>query len=45
MLATSMPAFLSGDRERVKEVSEIDDKVDFLYSDGCSTIRQEYHLI
>jgi len=33
MLATSMPAFLSGDRERVKEVSEIDDKVDFLYSE------------
>ena len=33
MLATSMPAFLAGDRERVKEVSEIDDKVDFLYSE------------
>lgn len=33
MLATSMPAFLSGDRERVKEISEIDDKVDFLYSE------------
>ena len=33
MLAKSMPAFLAGDRERVKEISEIDDKVDGLYSE------------
>jgi len=32
MLTKSMPAFLAGDRERVKEISEIDDKVDALYS-------------
>ncbi len=33
MLTTSMPAFLEGDRERVKEISQIDEKVDALYSD------------
>ena len=33
MLTKSMPAFLAGDRERIKEISEIDDKVDFLYSE------------
>ena len=33
MLTDSMPAFLAGDRERIKEISEIDDKVDFLYSE------------
>ena len=33
MLTKSMPAFLAGDRERVKEISEIDDKVDSLYSE------------
>ena len=33
MLAKSMPAFLAGDRERVREISEIDDKVDILYSE------------
>lgn len=33
MLTMSMPAFLAGDRGRIKEVSEIDDKVDFLYTE------------
>ncbi len=33
MLTSSMPAFLAGDRERIKEISEIDDKVDFLYTE------------
>jgi len=33
MLTKSMPAFLAGDRDRVKEVSAIDDKVDTLYSE------------
>jgi len=33
MLAKSMPAFLVGNRDRVKEISEIDDKVDALYSE------------
>ena len=33
MLNKSMPAFLAGERERVKEISEIDDKVDRLYSE------------
>ena len=33
MLAKSMPAFLAGNRDRVKEISEIDDKVDALYSE------------
>jgi len=33
MLARSMPAFLAGNRNRVKEISEIDDKVDALYSE------------
>ena len=33
MLTTSMPAFLAGDRERIKEISQIDDKVDFLYAE------------
>ena len=33
MLARSMPAFLAGNRDRVKEISEIDDKVDALYSE------------
>jgi phosphate:Na+ symporter len=33
MLDKSMPAFLVGDRERIKEISEIDDKVDALYAE------------
>ncbi|MCP4896998.1 MAG: Na/Pi cotransporter family protein [bacterium] len=33
MLTQSMPAFLAGNRERIKEISEIDDKVDFLYTE------------
>jgi phosphate:Na+ symporter len=33
MLEKSMPALLAGDRERIKEISEIDDKVDVLYSE------------
>jgi len=33
MLTMSMPAFLAGDRERIKEISGIDDKVDFLYAE------------
>jgi phosphate:Na+ symporter len=33
MLTTSMPAFLAGDREQVKEISKIDDKVDALYTE------------
>ncbi len=33
MLTKGMPAFLAGDRERIKEISAIDDKVDFLYSE------------
>ena len=33
MLTESMPALLSGDRERIHEISAIDDKVDILYSE------------
>ena len=33
MLTKSIPALLAGDRDRIKEISEIDDKVDFLYSE------------
>ncbi len=33
MVTTSMPAFLAGDPERIREISAIDDKVDFLYSE------------
>jgi phosphate:Na+ symporter len=33
MLTDSIPAFLEGDRERIKEISAIDDKVDFLYAE------------
>ena len=33
MLAASMPAFLARDRDRIKEISEIDEKVDFLYAE------------
>jgi phosphate uptake regulator len=33
MLSKSMPALLARDRERLKEISEIDDKVDGLYSE------------
>ncbi|MFC1664761.1 Na/Pi cotransporter family protein [Pseudomonadota bacterium] len=33
MLETSIPAFLAGDRERIRDISGIDDKVDFLYSE------------
>jgi len=33
MLEKSMPALLAGDRERIREISEIDDKVDTLYSE------------
>lgn len=31
MLTTGMPVFLAGDREQIKKISEVDDKVDFLY--------------
>jgi len=33
MLTSSMPAFLAGDREQIKVISEIDDKVDILYTE------------
>ena len=33
MLTKSIPAFLAGDREQIKEISAIDDKVDFLYTE------------
>ncbi len=33
MLASSMPALLAGDRDRIREVSEIDEKVDALYTE------------
>jgi phosphate:Na+ symporter len=33
MLSKSIPAFLAGDLERVREISAIDDKVDFLYQE------------
>lgn len=33
MISRSMPAFLAGDRERIREISEIDNKVDILYSE------------
>jgi phosphate:Na+ symporter len=33
MLTNGIPAFLAGDREQIKEISGIDDKVDFLYGE------------
>ncbi len=33
MLTKSIPMLLAGDREQVKEISHIDDKVDFLYKE------------
>jgi len=36
MLTKSMPAFLAGDYERMKEISEIDHKVDCLYGEIVS---------
>jgi len=33
MLEKSMPAFLAGDIEQIKEISKIDDKVDILYAE------------
>ena len=33
MLTNGIPAFLAGDREQIKEISGIDDKVDFLYEE------------
>jgi len=36
MLDKTVPALLAGDKERVKEISAIDDKVDFLYAEIVS---------
>jgi len=33
MLSKSIPAFLAGDRDHIRTISEIDDKVDFLYGE------------
>ena len=33
MLTQGIPSFLAGDREQIKEISRIDDKVDFLYTE------------
>jgi len=33
MLTESIPAFLAGDRDRIREISAIDDKVDALYTE------------
>ncbi len=36
MLTTSIPTFLAGDRDQIKEISRIDDKVDYLYKEIVS---------
>lgn len=33
MLSESIPAFLAGDRDRIREIAETDEKVDFLYTE------------